>query len=1059
MGPKKGRGDQLFVPVSKDKEKAAELKFCGFKWIMKGQTLQNSNGNVLMECKLCTSGRVHDGEEEEDREDERRAIEGREDDDDSYMPLMDVRTEEERARGKMRREKAIDNDNTPGEDDDDTDDDDDHDADIGASLDEGLMAGGRRGQEGPARAMMEATRSNKRKRKAKKIVTGFPPAHPVPKKSRVLRPNSMVEAFDPVWQRDFYYFLQWYFVSNFPLEAARRPKYHRLRKHLLECPLYTHPALLTHSTISMEGIPEQQQIVADLVAAVRKDIATTGATILTDGRKSIMSNQIVNFLAAGPTGAYLFRTTQWDGAVEENVEVVVERWKDVFDKFSVDNVNVICTNSASAYVAASKLLAKEELKYSHITWLPCAVHVCHLLLSDITKGGTNGKIGKREDTIIRARAVVRYVLSWEDDEEEAEDAIPPPRDEGVRPADRVTEAQLGRQVQRGQRDRLSKAPPSVETYLGRRATVLMPTEVNSVYDPEPNPMAQDPIQAEPWFDPDDLWVESEPGGSHGDGDDAPLTEMMRPRTRGFTAAPAPPPSPPRPSTTRNVPLRGPEDRVGGMIPHPPTDRRRHDEQGSRGNVEEGDDDDVRRGYEGSSEDEDDPGYSPTRPRGDNDEGGDGTYVQWDDQNVATAQVIAVSGEVAAESTEVAVASTEVGAASSQTATVSAETGGANAEVGGTSAEVGGASAQFGVSFSDDIFGASLGLPPTPAGEHHGGSGGADVQATPICQILRERMLEMEDGAGHCTTEDAEVDCSGAVGGEAGDRPASAVQGVCVFPFAGAMSTGELEWQARKDPLGADRRRRMDEASRRVMAEGPAYVPCSPSVSSSTTDVIPPTRAEGPGLTPSPISAPVGESPSPKSRKKKMRAGKSLSTVRRVTHQMRASRPGLADLHPRTWEALGEDVAADTLGWRHEASTWGTKLPMTARAEAVMPRAGGRTSTTSKDEHDTDSSPPGRSMVGRILGEDVRALTTQRSSPTLVGWELRTDGLEMPVGQRRKVSVYDLLRAWGGVEAAAQGVIHAPDTAHGPAGGTGGGDGSTGVTPQRRRKDMMDDDDV
>ncbi|GBG79032.1 hypothetical protein CBR_g28746 [Chara braunii] len=169
---------------------------------------------------------------------------------------MGVQSEVERARGKMRGEKAVDEDNTPGEDDDD--DDDDEDADIGTSLDGGLMVGGGRGQEGAARAMMEARGSQKRKRKAKTTVTGAPRAPTVTKKSKVLRHISMVEAFNPVWQRDFSnYFLQWYYVSGIPFEAARRAKYHRMRKHLLECPLYTHPALPMHCEISGNGIPEQ----------------------------------------------------------------------------------------------------------------------------------------------------------------------------------------------------------------------------------------------------------------------------------------------------------------------------------------------------------------------------------------------------------------------------------------------------------------------------------------------------------------------------------------------------------------------------------------------------------------------------------------------------------------------------------------------------------------------------------------------------------------------------------------------------------------------------------
>ncbi|GBG90616.1 hypothetical protein CBR_g50960 [Chara braunii] len=591
------------------------------------------------------------------------------------------------------------------------------------------------------------------------------------------------------------------------------------------------------------------------------------------------------------------------------------------------------------------------------------------------------------------------------------------------------------------------------------------------------------MEAEPWSDPDDLAVDSEPGGSNEDRDNAPLTEMMRPQTCAFSTGTVQPPPPPRRSSARDVPLQGLEDRVEGMIPHPLTDCRGHDEQGSRGDAEEGDDDDdgVGRGYEGSSEDDDDPNYSPTRRRGDDDDGGGDEVAaspgQFVEVAVGSAKVVAASAEVAAGSAEVAASYAEAVAKSAKTAVGSVE-------IDGVAAEVGRASTQFGAIFSDDMFGALLGLPPTPTGER--GSGGVDAQAMPISQILRglpacsvgdisssmlwevaeetqcslgqhehvvgdvggcgpvqervteseqertdrekrervlelarrcemtqsisararaERMLETSDGAGHCMAEDAEVECGGAVGGDAGERPASLVHGVCVLPFAGALSAEEFERQAREDPLWADRRGRMDEASRRVMAEGPAYVSCSPSIPSSTTDVILTTHPEGPGPTPSPASAPAGESPSPKSRKKKMRAGKGrLSTVRSVTHQMRVSQPGLAGLHPRTLEALGRNVVAYEVGWRERASTRGTEQPMSAPAEAAVPRPRGRTSTTTTKELDEHSHAPGRSMAGRILGVDVRALTTQRSSQTPVGWESGSDDLEMPIGQRKRVSV-------------------------------------------------------
>ncbi|GBG65924.1 hypothetical protein CBR_g54217 [Chara braunii] len=182
-----------------------------------------------------------------------------------------------------------------------------------------------------------------------------------------------------------------------------------------------------------------------------------------------------------------------------------------------------------------------------------------------------------------------------------------------------------------------------------------------------------------------------------------------------------------------------------------------------------------------------------------------------------------------------------------------------------------------------------------------------------------------------------------------------------------------------------------------------------------------------------------------------------STSRRVTQTMRASQPRLASLHPRTRAILSGDVVADAAGWQERVSDRATDQPMSAPAEATLPHTVGRTAGTG--DHAEHSAPPRRSMAARILREDVRAATAQRPSHAPVVWESGTDDLEIPYGQRRRVSVYDLLRPQGGVEVAPQGKIHAPDTTHAPAGGTGHGDGVTGVVPQRRRKDIVVDDDA
>ncbi|GBG91754.1 hypothetical protein CBR_g53606 [Chara braunii] len=605
MAPKKGRGDQPFVPVSKDKQREAELKFCGFKWVMKGQTMPNSNGNFLMECKLCGQG-----------------FQG--------------------SQTKAAQHFTIKNNC--------------------AKISVEQMA-----------EIWNKTKYGFDPSHARKIVDFL--------KSRGLRDNRSGSGRELAGNEEFE-----------DSEEERRAVEGG-----------------DHDGESDAEDMERHRVVADMVAAIHRDIEATGATILTDGRKSITSDQIVNFLAACPTGAYLFRTVERDGAVQETAEAVEERWKDVFDKFGVDKdgrdgslgkredtiiraravvrfirehgaalslyrrFSAAHPSSASAAAGGSSFAPPSsqrrgrELVYpvqtkfaTHCLMLERLLDRCRALEALVMRDDWL-RTAWRRSIFLQARWVrhqVQYAPFWEhvedivvlmtpvmqllrrldrggrvmtrmwscgfvmvdrvaraslnrtskDElhivvqacqarlaefhsregdwtyggaegdrdaaackgeketsqgaEEETEDAIPPPRDEGVRPADRVTEAQRDRQIQRGRKDRLSKAPPSVATYFGRRATVLMAHELESVYDPEPDPMAHDAMEAEPWSDPDDLAVESEPRRSDDDDDDTPLIQIPRPRTRASTAAAAPSPAARPPSTDQ--PMSAPAE---ATLPH------------------------------------------------------------------------------------------------------------------------------------------------------------------------------------------------------------------------------------------------------------------------------------------------------------------------------------------------------------------------------------------------------------------------------------------------------------------------------------------------------------
>ncbi|GBG65923.1 hypothetical protein CBR_g54216 [Chara braunii] len=103
---------------------------------------------------------------------------------------------------------------------------------------------------------------------------------------------------------------------------------------------------------------------------------------------------------AGATGALLYPTICHDGSVQETDAIVFRRWK-------AKDVIALCTDSASNYTAAARLLAVgPDPVVRRITWLPCSTHVCNLMLSDI---GT--RVGWAVDTIIRGRAMVRFIKS------------------------------------------------------------------------------------------------------------------------------------------------------------------------------------------------------------------------------------------------------------------------------------------------------------------------------------------------------------------------------------------------------------------------------------------------------------------------------------------------------------------------------------------------------------------------------------------------------------------------------------------------------------------------
>ncbi|GBG88013.1 hypothetical protein CBR_g46384 [Chara braunii] len=385
---KKGEGEgakEAFVPVKDDDQREVIRRCCIFKYLTKGQTLESCKGNFKMKCRFCdkppfqgsqargaehfTKGRCPKVTPEvlvdiwnttQYPFDQRRERQVRD-----YMEYRGIRnnrevgvgvSEDDEVQDVLDRE-GVDNEGGQcgGEDDE---------------MDTGAEGGG----EGPTEDGVR-----------------------------------LDEMYDPEWQTTFdHLFLQWWYIGGVPFKRARMPEYRALTRHLQNMPRGMKPTLPQFKRIAGSGIQEERAYIADKLRDIREHMQHTGATILTDGRKSLSSEPIVNFLAAGQSGAFLFTTVPREGVDAETSDIVLQRWKKVFEKFGVKNINAICTDSTSFYVVVGRALCNDpDPNIRRIPWLPCSVHCCNLMLSDMVKDKTWAI-----ELLTRARAVVRFIRCY-----------------------------------------------------------------------------------------------------------------------------------------------------------------------------------------------------------------------------------------------------------------------------------------------------------------------------------------------------------------------------------------------------------------------------------------------------------------------------------------------------------------------------------------------------------------------------------------------------------------------------------------------------------------------
>ncbi|GBG90889.1 hypothetical protein CBR_g51396 [Chara braunii] len=98
----------------------------------------------------------------------------------------------------------------------------------------------------------------------------------------------------------------------------------------------------------MRAVETHRAQLAEELEEVRQPFWVTGATLLSDGRKSRDGRPIVNFLAAGSRGVVVYTTINREGEADDAVHVL-RRWVTIFHEFSFggpQRINAICTDSA-----------------------------------------------------------------------------------------------------------------------------------------------------------------------------------------------------------------------------------------------------------------------------------------------------------------------------------------------------------------------------------------------------------------------------------------------------------------------------------------------------------------------------------------------------------------------------------------------------------------------------------------------------------------------------------------------------------------------------------------
>ncbi|GBG64682.1 hypothetical protein CBR_g46224 [Chara braunii] len=206
-------------------------------------------------------------------------------------------------------------------------------------------------------------------------------------------------------QKEFEQAIASFFFENaIAFNAARSDSYKNMERIMNETARSRKMLKLPgYNFLRMKALPAEYKTMDTDLDTVREPWDVTGLTLMTDGTTTTSNRPVINFIAAGDSGAVMVKSVDMEGK-DKSAPALARMWEEVIRELGVQRVNAICTDSAQVNISARKILAEhDDSAIGSIPWVPCACHVCNLLMSDIASVPWIGEV------ILQGREITTFI--------------------------------------------------------------------------------------------------------------------------------------------------------------------------------------------------------------------------------------------------------------------------------------------------------------------------------------------------------------------------------------------------------------------------------------------------------------------------------------------------------------------------------------------------------------------------------------------------------------------------------------------------------------------------